>query len=131
MKMADAALGSAFLGAAINLGTTLYNNEKGFSARHEQAYDSQITLTQRLVEGFTKAHQDGDVDDEDHDTFIRLRDEYAFSQSDIRTMLTFRSGLLKQSTTMARISLNIRKFQPITSPASSRRKIKSEKPSEK
>ena len=75
--MAGAALGP-LLGAAVNIGTTLYNNEKGFSARHEQSYDSQVAQTQQLVEGFAKARREGDVDDEDHETFLHLTDQYAF-----------------------------------------------------
>ena len=73
--MAAAPLGSAAIGAAVSFGTTLYNNEKGFSARHEQCYDFQTGLTQRLVEGFTRAHRDGEVDDEDHEKCISLRDK--------------------------------------------------------
>jgi len=73
------ALGPAFIGAAVTVATSLYNNEKGFSTRHEQNYDSQVAQTQRLVEGFAKAYRDGDVDHDDHETFNRLLDGYVFS----------------------------------------------------
>lgn len=69
--MASAPLASAAIGAVV---ANLLNNGAGFSARHEQSYDIQTALTQRLVEGFTKAYGDGEIDDEDHETYITMRD---------------------------------------------------------
>jgi len=64
--MAGAVLGAAALGAAVGAGTTIYNDKKGFAARHDQTYDFQMALIQALTEKSLKAFQDGNITKEEY-----------------------------------------------------------------
>ena len=64
--MAGAVLGAAALTAAVGAGNTIYNDKKGFSARHDQSHDSQVALIQALTEKSLKAFQDGNITKEEY-----------------------------------------------------------------
>jgi len=83
--MAGPVLGAAALTNAVAIGTAIYNDQKGFSARHDNSHDNQKLLIQTLAEKSLKALKDGDIAQEEYDELLMLRDKYVFFDSSFAT----------------------------------------------
>jgi len=73
--MAGPALGAAALTGAVTFGTAIYDDKKGFSARHDNSHDNQKLRIETLTEKSLRALNDGDVTQEEYDELVILRDK--------------------------------------------------------
>ncbi|EAU92468.1 hypothetical protein CC1G_00687 [Coprinopsis cinerea okayama7 len=65
-----AELGAGAIGALTTVGAVALNSSLGFSARHDNAYDTHIDQTSRLVDHFEKAYRQDSLQDEEYEAYI-------------------------------------------------------------